>query len=158
MLRWLGACTPADANRLESIWQKFTSCCCRFLFPLGPYSCTHTSGNLIPHSLPKRGFHLDALFFFMVYCGLKNPALPCSKILVVVSQLAALEILQCLVFVNCCPSARCARLTDLDISEMKSISLSRIYNDSYWFLKLSHCLLIHLRILNMSVCKAKQKL
>jgi hypothetical protein len=57
----------------------------------------------------------------MVYCGLKIPA---SEMLVDVPQLAMLDMLLCLMFVTRSPSARCARvakvdISDLDITEMK---------------------------------------
>jgi hypothetical protein len=54
----------------------------------------------------------------MVYCGLKNPALPSSGMLVIVPQLATLEILQCLVFVDRSPSSGCARVAKVDIMDL----------------------------------------
>jgi hypothetical protein len=62
------------------------------------------------------------MHFFMVYCVIKS----CTSLFKNISRrvpLAMLETFQCLVFFNRSPSARCARvanlgITDLGISEM----------------------------------------
>jgi hypothetical protein len=64
--------TSTDANKLEGIQQKFTSVCFYSFFPCFAYNYTVSLEKIGLHSLRKKRYYLDAIFFVQVYRGLKS--------------------------------------------------------------------------------------
>jgi hypothetical protein len=91
--------TFTDANKLESIRQKFASLCFYRIFPHVPYSYMFSLEKLSLHFLRTRRYHLDALFFLFRSTVALNPVLPYWKMLVFISLFAMLGTSQCLAFV-----------------------------------------------------------
>jgi hypothetical protein len=126
--------TSTDANKLERIQQKFTSVCFYHFYPHVAYNYTVALEKLGLHSLSKRRYYLNALFFVQVYCGLKS----CTSLLENVSlRVPPSNLRGFSLFCTCpsnkhCPSAQCAYAAnvvgkDLDIFALGAVSLNYIY-------------------------------
>jgi hypothetical protein len=120
--------TSTDANKLERIQQKFASVC---FYHFLPYSDALEKLSL--QSLCKWRHRLDALFFVLVYRGLKSWA---SLLENVSLRVPPSNLRDFSLFADCpsnkhCPSARCAYAAnavgkDFDIFAIGAVSLSHI--------------------------------
>jgi hypothetical protein len=66
---------PSDANKLESIQQKFSAFCFNRFFPQFNYSYAYPLEQLKLHTLLNRRYHLDAQFLIQVnLCSKFHPS------------------------------------------------------------------------------------
>jgi hypothetical protein len=134
--------TFTDANKLERIQQKFTSVCFYRFYPHVAYNYTAVALDKSGlHSLRKRRYYLDALFFVQVYRGLKS----CTSLLENVSLRVPPSNLRGFSLFCACPSnkhwpsARCASAANvtvgkvLDIFPLEAVSLNYVCTTNFWW-------------------------